>query len=75
MKLRHNLYRQILTIVCIMFVLIYVSMAIILPKILIPFYEKNIYLYLQTPLDVVRDDINLSEIDTDVAYIYEKTVI
>ena len=72
MKLRHNLYRQILTIVCIMFVLIYVSMAIILPKILIPFYEKNIYLYLQTPLDVVRDDINLSEIDTDVAYIYEK---
>lgn len=72
MKLRHNLYRQILTIVCIMFVLIYVSMAIILPKILIPFYEKNIYLYLQTPLDVVRDDINLSEIDTDVAYIYEQ---
>ena len=55
-----------------MFVLIYVSMAIILPKILIPFYEKNIYLYLQTPLDVVRDDINLSKIDTDIAYIYKQ---
>ena len=72
MNLRHNLYRQILTIVLIMFALIYISFAIILPKVLIPFYEKNIYLYLQTPLDIISDDSISTEIDSSVAYIYEK---
>ena len=72
MNLRHNLYRQILTIVLIMFALIYISFAIILPKVLIPFYEKNIYLYLQTPLDIISDDSIVTEIDSSVAYIYEK---
>ena len=71
MNLRHNLYRQILTIVLIMFALIYISIAIILPKVLIPFYEKNIYLYLKTPLDVVRNDVSSTEIDSSIAYIYE----
>ena len=72
MNLKHNLYRQILTIVLIMFALIYISIAIILPKVLIPFYEKNIYLYLQTPLDIISDDSIATEIDSSVAYIYEK---
>ena len=72
MNLKHNLYRQILTIVLIMFALIYISIAIILPKLLIPIYEKNIYLYLKTPLDVVRYDFSNTEIDSEVAYLYEK---
>lgn len=72
MKLTHNLYRQILTIVCIIFALIYIIVAVVIPKTLIPFYEKNIYLYLQTPLEVVRNDINLSKIDTSVAFIYKE---
>ena len=71
MNLKHNLYRQILTIVLIMFALIYISIAIILPKVLIPFYEKNIYLYLKTPLDVVKNDVSSTEIDSSIAYIYE----
>ena len=71
MNLKHNLYRQILTIVLIMFALIYISIAIILPKVLTPFYEKNIYLYLKTPLDIVRNDVNDTEIDSTIAYIYE----
>ena len=71
MNLKHNLYWQILTIVLIMFALIYISIAIILPKVLIPFYEKNIYLYLKTPLDVVRNDVSSTEIDSSIAYIYE----
>ena len=75
MNLRHNLYRQILTIVLVMFALIYISFAIILPKVLIPIYEKNIYLYLKTPLDVVRSDVNSTEIDSSIAYIYEKNNI
>ena len=72
MNLKHNLYRQILTIVLIMFALMYISIAIILPKVLIPIYEKNIYLYLKTPLDVVRSDFSQTEIDSTIAYLYEK---
>ena len=72
MKLKHNLYRQLLLVVGIMFILLYISLAIILPKILIPFYEKNIYLYLKTPLDVVRYDVSSTEIDSSVAYLYVK---
>ncbi len=72
MKLKHNLYRQLLTIVLVMFALIYISIAIILPKVLIPFYEKNIYLYLQTPLDMIRNDVDTTEIDSSIAYIYEQ---
>ena len=72
MKLKHNLYRQILTIVLVMFALIYISFALILPRVLKPFYEKNIYLYLQTPLDIIRNDVNTTEIDSTIAYIYKK---
>ena len=75
MNLKHNLYRQILTIVLIMFALIYVSIAIILPKVLIPIYEKNIYLYLKTPLDVVHSDFSQTDIESSVAYLYEKNDI
>ena len=71
MNLKHNLYRQILTIVIIMFALIYISFAIILPKVLIPIYEKNIYLYLKTPLDVVSNNVITNEIDSSIAYIYK----
>ena len=75
MNLKHNLYRQILTIVLIMFALIYVSIAIILPKVLIPIYEKNIYLYLKTPLDVVHSDFSQTDIESSVAYLYKKNDI
>lgn len=68
--MKHNLYRQILTIVFIMFTLIYISVAIILPQVLIPIYEKNIYLYLESPLDVVKNDVSSSEISSSIAYIY-----
>ena len=72
MKLKHNLYRQIITIVLIMFAIIYISVAIILPKVLAPIYEKNIYLNLKTPLDVIQHDLSDNEIDDNIAYIYVK---
>ncbi len=70
MKLKHNLYRQILTIVLVMFALIYISFAVVFPKVLLPIYEKNIYLYLKNPLDVVQNDTFSKEIDSKIAYIY-----
>ena len=70
MKLKHNLYRQLLVVTLIMFMVIYISVAIILPKSLVPLYEKNIYSYLKNPLEVVRSDFNVNEIESSIAYIY-----
>lgn len=76
MKLKHNLSKQLLTIVILIFIIIYVGVAIILPKSLIPLYEKTIYSYLKNPLDVASEDINERKINSNIAYIYvsEKTV-
>ena len=70
MKLKNNLYRQLLTIVIVIFTLIYISVAIVLPKSLTPIYEKAIFSYLKNPLDVVRNDLENQKIDSLVAYIY-----
>ena len=70
MSLKHNLYRQLLTIVIVIFALIYISVAVVLPKSLVPIYEKAIFNYLKNPLDVVRDDFNNQKIDSLIAYIY-----
>ena len=70
MKLKHNLYRQLITIVLIMFALIYVSVAVILPKTLIPIYEKNIYFNLKIPLDIVQSNIGDSSLEDNIAYIF-----
>ena len=70
MKLKHNLYRQLIAIVLVLFVIIYISMAVILPKTLLPIYEKNIYFNLQLPLDVIHGNIDDSTLKNDVAYIY-----
>ena len=72
MKLKHNLYRQLITIVLIMFAIIYVSLAIILPKALSPIYEKTIYLNLKTPLAVIQHNLSDNEIDDHIAYIFVK---
>lgn len=72
MKLKHNLYRQLVLVVLAIFVLIYISMAFILPKALIPIYEKNIYFNLQLPLDVIQGNIDDRTLENDVAYIFVK---
>ena len=73
MNLKHNLYKQLLTIVILVFTIIYISVVIILPKSLVPIYEKAIFSYLKNPLDVVRNDFDKQKIDSLVAYIYVNT--
>lgn len=72
MKLKHNLYRQLIAIVLIMFAIIYISVAVILPKALIPIYEKNIYFNLKIPLDIVQNNISDSALEDNIAYIFSQ---
>ena len=50
--------------------IIFLSLGILLPKVLLPVYEKNIYQYLKQPLELLRYDIDDDEIASDVAYLY-----
>lgn len=70
MKLKHNLHRQLLIITLIVFALIYVSVIIIIPKALTPIYEKSLYLYLETPLGFIKNDVFDSDIQSNIGYIF-----
>lgn len=68
--LKHNLFRQFISIGLIIFGIVFISLGVVLPKVLLPIYEKNIYNYLKQPLDFIDTDIGTSEIISDIAYIF-----
>jgi len=50
--------------------IIFFSLGILLPKVLLPVYERNIYTYLKQPLELIKPEIEDDIINTDVAYLY-----
>ncbi len=70
--LKETVYRQLLTIAFLIILIIAIFLGILLPKMLLPAYEKSIYEYLRQPLDLIDYEINESELETEVAYLYMK---
>lgn len=67
----NKLRDQIFILLIIIITIIIISLGYILPRTLLPIYEKNIYYYLKQPLNLVENDINSSvNLDTEVAYLY-----
>lgn len=69
MKLKTTLYRQLISIAIIICGIIFISLGLLLPKLLLPIYEKNIYQYLKQPLELIENNVETAEFD-DVAYLY-----
>lgn len=70
--MKNNLTEQ-LFIVCIIIIgIMIVSLGIILPNMLLPIYETNVYNYLRQPLSFVQneEDITKNDLNTEIAYIY-----
>ncbi len=65
-----KLSRQLVLVVTIACSVILLSIGVILPKSLLPVYEKNLYNYLKQPLELVSDDIEENPISNEIAYIY-----
>lgn len=65
-----TLFSQLISIALLVCAIAFISLAFILPKSLLPIYEKNLYQYLKQPLSFVESDINDNIIDTDIAYLY-----
>ena len=64
------LSRQLLSIAIIIFSVIFISLGILLPKALVPIYEKNIYRYLKEPLILIQNNLDRDTLETDIAYLY-----
>ena len=69
---KNTLIEQLFIICIIILGIMIVSLGIILPKMLIPVYETNVYNYLRQPFNFFQSasDINETTISTEVAYIY-----
>ncbi len=66
--IKTTLYRQLISIAVIICGVIFISLGLLLPKLLLPIYEKNIYQYLKQPLELV-ENVNKTDLK-DIAYIY-----
>lgn len=65
-----NLMQQLISIAVITCGIIFLALGIVLPKVLLPVYEKNIYQYLKQPLELLRYDLDDNKIASDIAYLY-----
>ena len=65
MKLKHNIYRQVVSIVIIMFLVIFIAVAIILPNALIPIYENKLFNVLDKAS--IKIASNEKTIDVDIS--------
>ena len=71
MKLgKNNLSKQLLFVVGIAFILMFISLGVVLPRMLIPVAEQNIYSYLSEPLKIYDTDVDNKLLNTEIAYIY-----
>ncbi len=67
---QNRLSKQLLIVVGVAFILLFISLGVVLPRILIPVAEKNIYNYLSEPLKMYDNDVDNDLLDTEIAYIY-----
>ncbi len=66
----NKLSHQLLSIVGFAFVILFLSLGLVLPNMIIPLTEKNLYNYLSEPLKYVNKDDSPDLLSTEVAYIY-----
>ncbi len=68
--IQSKLSRQLIWLVVFAFVLLFIFLGVVLPKMLIPVAESNIYSYLSEPLKLMNRDVDDQLLNTEVAYIY-----
>ena len=67
--IKTTLYRQLISLAVIICGIIFISLGLLLPKLLLPIYEKNIYQYLKQPLELIESNVDKVEFE-DIAYLY-----
>lgn len=65
-----TLSKQLSFIIISIFVIVFISLGIVLPKTLIPVAEENIYSYLSEPLKLMQSNFNKDLVPSTIAYLY-----
>ncbi len=68
---KNSLAKQLLIIVGIAFFLLFLSLGIILPRLLIPIAESNIYSYLSEPLKIYNTTVDNELSNSEIAFLYK----
>lgn len=69
MNNKFKLSNQLLWLVGIAFIIVFTSLGVVLPRVLIPFAETNLYSYLSEPLKLINKNTDQKILNTEVAYI------
>lgn len=67
---KNSLSKQLLFVVGLAFILLFISLGALLPRMIIPVAESNIYNYLSEPLKMYNTSIDNKLLNTEIAYIY-----
>ena len=71
MRFAGKLSHQLLILIVFIFAVVLLMLGIVLPQVVLPIIEKNIYNYLREPLEFVQSDIDEDLITTEIAYLYQ----
>ncbi len=67
---KNRLSKQLLFIVGIAFLILFLALGVVLPKMIIPVVESSLYSHLSEPLKMVEQDMDNKLLNTEVAYLY-----
>ncbi len=67
--IKNNLINQLVSIGIFVFVIMFLTLGIFLPKSMVPIYEGHIYNYLKQPLSLISSNIDNENIIDNVAYL------
>ncbi len=70
--IQNKLGRQLILILVIVFDIILITAGVLLPNVLKPIYEDNIYNFLKSPLGIVGENLEGNNINSEMTYIFEK---
>jgi len=65
-----RLSRQLLSLIVIVFGVIFIFLGVLLPKMILPVAERNVYNYLRQPLSFVESDIDKLLNESEIGYLY-----
>ena len=74
MNNKFKLSNQLLWLVGISFVIVFTSIGVVLPRVLIPVAETNLYSYLSEPLKLINKNTDQNLLNTEIASMSSSTI-
>lgn len=65
-----KLSRQLLCLIVMAFAIIFIALGVVIPKVLMPVAEENVYNYLREPLELIESNTKTDLLNTEVGYLY-----